>query len=357
MNPGADVAEVRPGQELDWASLAGYLRSELTDLDGDISVLQFPRGWANLTYLVQFGEHELVVRRPPFGTLAPGAHDMKREYRTLARLWRHFDRAPRALLFCDDHSVIGSDFVVMEYRAGVVIDGEIPPSMAGHPDVCHRIGLAVIDGLAELHRLDPAAADLGDLGRPDGFVARQMAGWRQRWRLAAPNGAVPLMDAAGDKLAASMPRSPRPSILHNDYKLDNCQWDPADPDRVKSIFDWDMATLGDPLVDLGTLLNYWPDPSDTADNRPIVTAGMESMGLPGRRQLIDRYAERTGLDVSQVHWYEAFACWKRAVIMQQLYTRYLQGDSTDDRMEAQREWIPALAQRTLTILDGEPDAY
>jgi aminoglycoside phosphotransferase (APT) family kinase protein len=346
----SEACPVRAGQELDGTSLTCYLRAQLTDVEGDMSVLQFPRGWANLTYLVQFGEHKLVVRRPPFGALAPGAHDMRREYKTLSRLWRHFDRAPRALLFCDDDSVIGSHFVVMEYREGVVIDGEIPPSMAGHTDVSRRVGMAVIDALAELHRLDPSAVDLADLGRPDGFLARQLAGWRRRWSLAAPEGAVPLMEDAGVKLEASIPHSPRSSILHNDYKLDNCQFDPARPDRVKSIFDWDMATLGDPLVDLGTLINYWPDPSDTDDSGPIVSAGMGSIGLPGRPEMIERYTAQTGLDGSEVHWYEAFACWKRAVIMQQLYARYLEGDSADDRMAAQAAWIPALARRAVTIL-------
>jgi aminoglycoside phosphotransferase (APT) family kinase protein len=351
-----EVAPVRPGEELDWDSLARYLRASLPELTGEMSVLQFPNGSANLTYLVQIGERRLVVRRPPFGQIAPGAHDMSREFRTLSRLWRHFDKAPRGFLFCDDHAVIGSDFLVVEYRTGEVIWGHIPPSMSGHTDVGRRIGYAVVDALAELHRLDPATADLGDLGRPDGFVGRQLAGWKKRWSLAAPPDAEPLMDAVWQRLEHAMPTSPRPSILHNDYKLDNCQFDPAVPDRVKSIFDWDMATLGDPFVDLGILLNYWPDPSDTPDNQPIINPGTETLGLPTRQEVIERYAAGTGLDVGDVHWYEAFACWKTAVVLQQLHTRYLRGESTDERMATRGQKVSPQACRAMTILDLAPSA-
>jgi aminoglycoside phosphotransferase (APT) family kinase protein len=185
-------------------------------------------------------------------------------------------------------------------------------------------------------------------------VARQVQGWLKRWTLAAPPGAEPLMTAVGERLGQTIPASPRPSILHNDYKLDNCQFDPSNPDRVKSIFDWDMATVGDPLVDLGTLLNYWPDPSDTEDNRPIYNAGMESLGLPSRSEVIERYAAGTGLDMAGVAWYEAFACWKTAVILQQLHTRYLRGETTDERMATRGDAVGAQARRAMTILDAGP---
>jgi aminoglycoside phosphotransferase (APT) family kinase protein len=347
-----EVAPVRPGEELDWDALATYLRANMAELDGELHVQQFPNGSANLTYLVELGGRQLVIRRPPFGLIAPGAHDMQREYRVLARLWRHYDRAPRAYLFCDDHSVVGSDFLVIEYRPGEVIWGIIPPSMRDQPEVGRRIGLAVIDALAELHSLDPGRADVGDLGRPEGFVARQVAGWRKRWELAAPHGVEAEMTTIGDRLERAMPSSPRPAILHNDYKLDNCQFQPGQPDRVTSIFDWDMATLGDPFIDLGTLLNYWPDPSDTEDNRPIINPGTERFGLPTRAEVVERYAAGTGLDVGDVAWYEAFACWKTAVILQQLHTRYLRGESTDERMATKDEGVASQARRAGTILDA-----
>src|SRR5579859_1633348 len=345
-----EVAEVRPGEALDWPRLGRYLRDHLEHLDGEMLVLQFPNGSANLTYLVQVGETRLVVRRPPFGVIAPGAHDMKREFRALSELWRSFSPAPRAYLFCDDHDVIGSDFIVIEYRSGEVIWGAIPPSMAGHRDVARRVGFAVVDALADLHMLDPADAGVSDLGRPDGFVGRQVSGWRKRWELAAPAGADPLINRVGDRLADTLPQSPRPSVLHNDYKLDNCQFDPGDPERVKSIFDWDMATVGDPLIDLGTLLNYWPDPSDLADERPIVNEGVQTLGLPTRAEVIDRYAARTDFDLGSVAWYQAFAAWRTAVVLQQLYMRWVRGESTDERMESRGALVPLQARRAARLL-------
>jgi aminoglycoside phosphotransferase (APT) family kinase protein len=346
-----DAAPVRPGEELDWERLATYLRHELPELGGKVEVLQFPGGSANLTYLLRMGATELVLRRPPFGTIAPGAHDMRREHRVLSRLWKHFDRAPRAYLFCDDHSIIGSDFFVMERRDGVVIREEIPASMTHHADVGRRIGLAVVDALADLHRLDPVACDLGDLGRPDGFVSRQVSGWRHRWELVKGEAGLPLMDDLAERLGASIPQSTTTSLVHNDPKLDNCQFDPADPDRVRSIFDWDMTTLGDPLVDLGTLLNYWPDPSDPADAWRGAEA-LRTFGLPPRAEVVARYAARTGFDCGAARWYEAFAQWKTAVVVRQLHHRWLQGDSANPRHETIADAIPALAATADRLLTG-----
>jgi aminoglycoside phosphotransferase (APT) family kinase protein len=226
--------------------------------------------------------------------------------------------------------------------------------MRSHLDVARRVGFAVADALGELHLVDPEACGLGDLGRPDGFLARQVAGWQKRWDLACPPDAEPLMVVVGERLRQALPRSGAASILHNDFKLDNCQFDPADPDHVHSIFDWDMATLGDPLVDLGTLLNYWPDPSDTEELRPIYNPGMDSMGLPSRAELAARYAARTGFDVADVGWYEAFACWKTAVILQQLHTRYLRGETTDERMATRGQDVSMQARRAMAILDQTP---
>ena len=279
-----ELAPVRAGEELDWDRLAQYLTSHIEGLQGEMDVLQFPNGSANLTYSVRFGERRLVVRRPPLGQIAPGAHDMKREYRTLSRLWQAYPPAPRAFAFCDDHSVIGSDFLVIDYRPGVVVWGIVPPSMAAHPDVGRRLGIAVVDALAHLHQVDPDAVGLGDLGRPGGFVRRQVAGWQKRWELAALPDSPAAMRNIGSRLAATVPKSRYVSILHNDFKLDNCQFDPADPDRVKSVFDWDQATLGDPLVDVGITLNYWPDPNDVPGLEPILNPGTESLGLPSSRR-------------------------------------------------------------------------
>ena len=346
-----ETAPIRPGEQLDWPALDRYLRQQLPELSGELTVLQFPSGSANLTYLLRFGPQELVLRRPPFGVVAPGAHDMRREYRVLSKLWRVFDRAPRAYVFCDDHAVVGADFVVMERRRGEVIRGTIPASMAGHPDVGRRIALALVDAMADLHLLDPEAAGVGDLGKPEGFVARQVSGWKHRWDLVRPDDGPALMDELADRLTASLPITTRVSIVHNDLKLDNCQFDPADPDRVQSIFDWDMTTLGDPLIDLGTLLNYWPDPGDPPTERRVSHEGLLAMGLPSRAEITSRYAERTGIDVSAAGWYEAFAQWKTGVVIQQLHNRWVRGESTDPRMETIADRLPVLADTASRLLD------
>ena len=316
-----------------------------------MTALQFPNGAANLTYLLRFDDTELVLRRPPFGVVAPGAHDMKREHRVLSKLWRIFDRAPRAYLFCDDHGVIGSDFVVMERRHGVVARDGVPAAMAHHADVARRMAFALVDAMAELHLLDPADADLADLGRPDGFAGRQVEGWKTRWELVRPDDGPPEMDELPARLAASLPAPTRASFVHNDLKLDNCQFDPHDPDRVQSIFDWDMTTLGEPLVDLGTLLNYWPDPADPVDAGRVSHTGLLTMGLPSRQEITEHYAARTGLDVSSAGWYEAFAQWKTGVVVQQLHNRWLRGESTDPRMATIADRLPRLAATASALLD------
>ena len=349
-----ELAPVRPGERLDWRTLEGWLRPRLAEVlpevAGPLDVVQFPNGSANLTYLLRLGPHELVLRRPPMGQLAPGAHDMKREHRVLSRLWRHFDRAPRAYLFCDDQAVLGADFFVMERRRGEVVRGAIPASMRGHADVGRRIAFALVDAMAELHALDPAACGLADLGRPDGFIDRQVAGWAKRWALARFDDSPAIMDELHRRLVASMPAMTRVSIVHNDLKLDNCQFDPARPDRVASIFDWDMTTLGDPLIDLGTLLNYWPDPRDTEATQRA-NPGLSAMGLPPRAEIAEHYAARTGVDVTAVRWWEAFALWKTAVVVQQLHRRWVRGESTDPRMATIADRMPSLIAAARALLD------
>lgn len=348
-----ELAPVRAGEELDWDAIADHVRAHVEGLGPLTGVRQFPNGSANLTYLLEFTDRPLVLRRPPFGEVAAGAHDMRREHRALSVLWRSFDRAPRAHLLCTDHGVIGADFLVSEYRSGQVVWGTSPPSMAHHAGLGRRVGFAVVDALADLHRLDPDEVGLGELGRPAGFLERQVRGWRDRWRAAADIADVPLMDAVGDRLAAGLPPSPRPSILHNDYKVDNCQFDPADPDRVRSIFDWDMATLGDPLVDLGILLNYWPDPSDGPVDGPVFPEGLDRLGLPTRAEVVARYGERTGLPVEGIAWYEAFAAWKTGVVLQQLHRRFLRGETTDERQGNKGgERVVSQARRAARILEG-----
>ena len=350
-----EIAPVRPGERLDWAALEAWLRPRLAEVlpgvGGPLEVMQFPNGSANLTYLLRVGDHELVLRRPPMGQIAPGAHDMKREYRVLSRLWRLFDRAPRAYLFCGDPAVLGADFFVMERRRGEVVRAGLPASMLSHGDVGRRIGFALVDAMAELHALDPKTCSLGDLGKPEGFIERQVSGWAKRWELAKFDDSPPAMEELHRRLVQSMPAMSRVSIVHNDLKLDNCQFDPAHPDRVVSIFDWDMTTLGDPLIDLGTLLNYWPDPADPEHAQRSSNPGLTRMGLPSRAEISARYAARTGVDVAATRWWEAFALWKTVVVVQQLHRRWVRGESTDPRMARIADRIPSLIAAARTVLD------
>jgi aminoglycoside phosphotransferase (APT) family kinase protein len=361
-----ELADVRPGEELDWVALERYLRSEFARLDppmildsAAMHVQQFPNGAANLTYLLRFGAIELVLRRPPFGRVAPGAHDMKREYRVLSRLWKVLPTAPRGYLLCEDHDLVGSDFVVMERRRGVVARSVIPTEMLHHHNVGYRMGCALVDAMADLHLVDAKAAGLGELGKPTGFAERQVTGWQTRWGLVRPDprtdhradpAVLDIMDEIPIRLLSTPPIASRPSLVHNDLKLDNCQFDPSDPDRVRSIFDWDMTTLGEPLVDVGTLLNYWPDPRDGPEERRVSHEGMTEMGLPTRAEVVERYHARTGIDVSAVSWYEAFAQWKTAVVIQQLHDRWRRGESTDPRMEFIADRLPLLARSADRLL-------
>lgn len=343
-----EVAEVRPGEQLDWKSLEAYLRKHLPEAVGNFSVMQFPNGSANLTYLVRFGETDLVVRRPPFGVIATAAHDMRREYNVLSLLHAAYPRAPLGLHYCADESVVGAHFLVSEYRSGVVVWDHVPDVLRVGEDPGRRIGLAVVDALADLHLVDPEECGLGDLGRPAGYLQRQVRGWQGRWEAVALDGRGPL-DRVGELLARHLPESGSPALVHNDFKVDNCQFAVGDPDTVASVFDWDMATLGDPLSDLGTLLNYWPDGPTPADGVP----GLENVGLPSRDEVVARYAERTRQTLTRggVAWYEAFGCWKTAIILQQLYVRHLRGESSDDRMTARGEQVGRIAERALALAE------
>ncbi|MDA8693445.1 phosphotransferase family protein, partial [Saprospiraceae bacterium] len=337
--------EVRTGEALDWTSLEKYLRDNIEDIDGDMAIMQFHGGHANLTYLVKFGDRELIVRRPPFGKIAPGAHDMKREYKVLSKLTAYFSPAPQAYHLCEDDSVIGSMFVVMERRTGVVVRTKVLDCFLNFDNVEERLTAALIQAEADLHKVDYKKAGLEKLGRPEGFLERQLEGWGQRWHLSKTSENKG-MDEVLRRLQSDIPTSQAATIVHNDIKLDNCQFQSDNPDKVTSMFDWDMCTLGDPLIDFGTTLSYWPEPFFAGVEMPIMLYG----DFPNKEFLIDKYASLTGFDLQRIKWYEAFAYWKGAVIGQQLYERYLKGASTDDRMKKFEKAPSLFTDYALSIL-------
>ena len=351
--PQPEVAAIRNGEDLDWETVESFIRQSLPneiDTSGEFQVHQFPNGAANLTYLVSFGKTELVLRRPPFGNLAPGAHDMAREFKVLSELWKIFSKAPRAYIFSDDIEVAGAEMFVMERREGEVIRGVVPPSMRHHEKLGHRIGHALASAVAEFHSLNPADINLESLGRPEGFVLRQVEGWKKRWDLVADERYDNEMSDLYDALLSDMPDPQRVAFVHNDLKLDNCMFKSDNPDEVHAIFDWDMTTLGDPLIDLGTLLNYWPDPQDEPDVIRGGHAGLNQMGLPSRSEMTDYYAQNSPLDLSDIHWYEAFAQWKTATVLQQLHYRWKVGDSTDERMAMIADGLPRFITKAQSLL-------
>jgi aminoglycoside phosphotransferase (APT) family kinase protein len=345
----SELTDERPDERLDTSRLEPYLRERLLGTEGPLSVRQFGGGKANLTYLLRFGDREFVLRRPPLGPLPAGAHDMAREHRVLSRLHRRYPFAPKSLLLCEDASVIGAVFIVEERRHGFVIRDDIPAEFAGRPDLNRRVGEALVDALADLHLVSPEELGLGDLGRPEGYVERQLAGWARRWR-AAQGGeeaerAASSWEPVIQWLAGRLPRVPAAALLHNDYRLDNCLLDSGDPGRIEAVLDWDMCTRGDPLADLGYLLNYWVEPGDPAEWREIAAMPTWRAGFPSREEAIRRYAARTGFDASEIGWHQVFAAFKLAVIIQQIYIRFVRGQTQDQRFRNYYRRVLGLADK------------
>lgn len=350
-----DIRPVRAGEELDWARLETWVREHFRtsdiphlDLRERMEVAQFPGGHSNLTYHVRFGATELVVRRPPFGPVPPTAHDMAREYRWLSAVHPVFPLAPRVYALCEDPSIIGSTFYVMERRHGIVVRDEEPPTINNHPDMRHQVSLALIDALAGLHAIDIEAAGLTHLGKPHGFVERQVRGWTDRWNRSKTSD-VPDMDALAQWLVESLPPNPdRPTIVHGDFKLDNLMFDASDRPRPVAVFDWEMAALGDPLVDVGILLAYWA--ANASSRRDTLTTVTTLPGWLTSRELVDRYAERSGRDLSALKFFEVFALFKVAVVIQQIYHRFVKGQTSDSRFANFGDRVTDLARRAAALL-------
>ena len=353
MNPAVDpeVIEVRPDEQLDRSRLEPWLRARLPEAAGPLAIRQFGGGHANLTYLLEFEAAEYVLRRPPLGPVAPTAHDMAREHRVLARLGDALPLAPYSYALCTDPDVLGVDFHVLERRHGIVIRRDLPPGLHDRPDLQRRIGEMIVDVLADLHRVDPDAVGLGDLGRPDGFVQRQLDGWRRRWH-AAKDRDVDDVDRLLRWLDSGVPEPQAAALLHNDYKLDNLMVDTDDPATPVAVFDWDMATRGDPLMDLGYLLNFWNEPGDDPRWHHVSRMPTNHPGFPTRGDVVERYARRSGLDLDRVAWYHVFGVFKLVVIVQQIYIRYLRGQTRDARFADYDVRVRDLARKGVALMSG-----
>ncbi len=345
-----DTAPIRPGEELDTARLSGYLSGKLAGARDGIRVEQFPGGHSNLTYLVEAGGVEYVLRRAPLGPVAPKAHDMAREYRILHAVSPHFRPAPKPFLLCEDPAVIGAVFFIMERRRGVVLRTEIPEPWASDARLPELVSKAFLDCLVEMHSVDIGRHGLDSLGKPPGFVERQVRGWTERWYRAKTED-LPEMDRVIAYLTGHLPPDGPPTIVHNDFKLDNLMLDPANPARVEAVLDWEMTTVGDPMVDLGLTLCYW-DPPDKEVREGPVPCLTQGPGWLTKQELANEYARRTGRDMSALAYHEILGVFKLAVIVQQIYHRWWKGQTRDERFSRFHLRVKSLVEAAAARLEA-----
>jgi len=340
---------VRSDASFDVAALAAWLRQREGGLEGEPELLQFGRGFSNLTYLVRFGTRELVVRRAPPGVNIRSAHDMGREFRILHALAPTWAKAPRPIAYCEDAAVIGTPFYVMDRFRGVILRARVPDDLVLDEPVMRRVSEATCDTLAEIHMLDYRAVGLDALGKPEGYVERQVRGWGERWRKARTED-VPQIEKLGAWLEERRPPDSGATLVHNDFKYDNVVLAP-DMTRVIGVLDWEMATIGDPLMDLGTALGYWIE----RDDPPVFQVmAFGPTNLPGnltRTQFVERWSRTTGRDAKDVLFYYAFALFKLGVVAQQLYKRYVDGLTKDDRFSAMLAGVQAVATAALVAIE------
>lgn len=341
---------VREGEALDPERLAAWLRGRIPAAPGALQVSQFPLGHSNLTYLVTLGRDEYVLRRPPFGNAVRTAHDMSREFRVLQALAPVFPEAPAPFCYCDDASILGAPFYLMERRRGVILRQRLPAGVSLGPQLAERLSGSVIDLLARLHAVDYEAIGLGQLGRPAGYVARQVAGWSQRYAAAATSS-VAEMDAVASWLATRVPGESGAAILHNDWKFDNLLLDPGDLGCITAVLDWEMATIGDPLMDLGSALAYWIEADDPAELRAAAMGPTHAPGMWRRERLVEEYTRATGRSIGDIAFYYVFGLFKVAVIVQQIFARFHRGVTRDLRFATMDRLVGVLARHAARVAE------
>ena len=344
---------VRDGEALDAGKVEAFLAAAVPGLHEPVVIRQFPGGFSNLTYLVTAGDRELVLRRPPFGTKAASAHDMGREYRILTALKPIYPYVPQPLAYCEDDAVIGAPFYVMERIPGIILRKDLPPGLRYTPDQARQLCRNLLAVHHELHDIDYAAAGLADFGRPEGYVQRQVHGWADRYRAARTDDA-PNFEAVMAWLAARRPPdSLRPALVHNDFRLDNVVLDPTDPVRIIGVLDWEMATVGDPLMDLGNSLAYWVEAADSQEMQQMRMMPTHIPGALTRAELAAEYVKCSGRAVGDIVFYYAFGLFRLAVIAQQIYYRYFHGQTRDKRFAMLIFAVAALERRAGEVIDAE----
>lgn len=342
---------VRPGEELDAQAVDAFLKASIAGLAGTPGISQFPGGASNLTYLVAYPDREFVLRRPPFGEKAKSAHDMGREFRILTQLNSGFPYCPKAYVHCTDSAVIGSEFYVMERVKGVILRSDIPAELGLDAARTESLCKSFIERLVQLHQVDYQACGLADLGKPEGYVQRQIEGWSSRYGKAMTPDA-PAWEQVMAWLREKMPADhPRPGIVHNDYRFDNVILDAENPMRIIGVLDWEMATIGDPLMDLGNSLAYWIEATDPPAVQLMRRQPSNAPGMLTRRQFVDHYAERAGIGLDNFDYYYCYGLFRLAGIVQQIYYRYYHGQTQDKRFAQFIHMNRLLEQMTLQVID------
>jgi aminoglycoside phosphotransferase (APT) family kinase protein len=359
MSNSKDTKPVRMSENLDWGKLEDYARTELKNVLGDdfdenskFEVEQFPGGHSNLTYLLRFGEQEFVLRRPPFGTIPAKAHDMAREFHILEAVFPVYPLAPRPFVLCEDAEVIGATFYIMQRRKGIVIRTNEPVELENDAAKRRKISEAMVDALAGLHEIDIEKHNLTTLGKPEGFVTRQVIGWMKRWENSKTEE-IAEMKYLSEWLNENLPpECAKPTLVHGDFKLDNVMLDAETCENIVGVFDWEMSAVGDPLIDLGILICYWTYWAKDAEwskteSLKIVTV---KEGWFSREEIIENYREKSGRDLTDFTFYEVFAVFKLAVVLQQIFYRYEKGQTDDPRFAKLGEMVKLLAKIAVELL-------
>lgn len=346
----SEATAIRAGEELDRSTLGKFLADLIDGSDRELSISQFPAGSSNLTYLLKIGKDEYVLRRPPFGNAVKSAHDMRREFDVLSKLSAVYPPAPVPLLFCEDIRVIGCEFYLMERRHGLIIRGLAPDQLGSSTKLQARVCKSFIQNMALLHEIDYETTGLGSLGRPEGYVRRQVEGWTRRY-FAAKSDDLPALEKTIAWLNDNIVPESGATLIHNDYKFDNIMLEPDDLTHVTAVLDWEMVTVGDPLMDLGTTLGYWMsrDAGDEMLNMPFnPRVLMENFT---RTDLVQMYAAASGRDVSNILFYYVFGTFKIAVIAQQIYARYQKGFTKDERFAGFGKFVSTLGNIAVSAID------
>lgn len=323
--------EIRAGEELDEKMVDMFLKDSIEGLSGTCAIRQFPRGYSNLTYLVDIGGREMVLRRPPIGADIESAHDMGREYGILSALRPEFPYCPRPLVYSEDESIIGCPFYVMERIPGVILRKNLPKGLSYTPEQARLLCERLLDVHVELHSIDAGKVGLDNLGKPSGYVTRQVDGWSRRYGKARTPDAPDFEKVMAWLAETKPPDAEKPAIVHNDYRFDNVVLEASDPLKIIGVLDWEMATRGDPLMDLGNTLAYWIEKNDPDEMQLLRLMPTHMDGAPTRRELVVRYAEKTGRDLDDFDFYYCFGLFRLAVIAQQIYNRYYRGITRDER--------------------------